>query len=693
MKAFPILGRDVGGSTDYCVSCRFSGRCVDAGAAVVGSMLSATAGVEPEFRRRRLLWLIAPPVMLLLAWLAMVTPVDGEPMSGVWGIFPVGVCWFATVWQPSRSRVRDQVLTAAVMALCLGGMWWWGDFHRDEIVSLVLANIFQAWLFCWLYRRFAPGWAPRTPVHLLHLVLAGVVSSAVALPLGAGPGFALDAPWEIWSGWVVRNLVSCFTAVACFLPLWLGRPRRAASLWWIPEWLVVTLAALAAYVFVFDGRQEPFTWVLMLPAIWAGMRMNPWTASLHSFVAVVAASFAATRSLDRFTDTWMDPVSTFNLLSLVYCLVVMLLVLLREQRTLLLREVIHERAMSEEQSRMLEELLQEVSDGVVLLDTEGRVEFSNGPARVLLPQVVGEHASEWIDHLVPVAGELTQDDAVRWQEMVSGELRTFRLKSHGVAEGRVVDAWTNPARIRGQDRLVLVMRDVTSQQHLLAELREFAAIAAHDLRSPVTALDGWLEVAEGADRLDEVHHAVRRGRVMAKRMDREIEEWLSYTVVRRGRLTPQQIDLAQMVAELQASHPQDSIRAEGSLPVVADPALVRQLLGNLVGNAVKFAANGAADVTVSGRVVRPGWRQIDVADRGVVISAEEAQVIFDPFRRGSTGDREIRGLGMGLALCHRVVHRHGGEIWVGPHVGDEGATIGNVFSFTLPAGGKALGLR
>lgn len=694
MKLFSPWGYDAKGSTDYCVSCRFSGTCGDAGASVVGSVLPVETGVEPEFRGRRLLWLVAVPAMLLLAWLAMVTPTRGEPMSEIWGVFPVGVCWFATVWHPSSTRARDQVVTAVAMALCLGGVWWWGDFQRDELVSLVLANVFQAWLFCWLYRRVVPGWVPRTPVHLLHLVVAGILSSAVALPMGAGPDVAFEAPLDIWWGWVVRNLVSCFTAVACFLPLWIDRPRGSASRWRLPEWLLVTLAALAAFVLVFDNGRQPVTWVLMLPAIWAGMRLHPWMASLHSFVAVVAGSFAATRSLEQFSHTWLDPVSTFNLLSLVYCLVVMLLVLLREQRTLLLCEVVHERVMSEEQSRMLEELLQEVSDGVVLLDTDGRAEFSNGPARAMLPQVVGGHASEWVENLVPVTGDLARaDEAVRWEELVSGELRTFRLKSHGVAEGRVVDAWTNPARIRGQDRVVLVLRDVTSQQHLLAELREFAAIAAHDLRGPVTALDGWLEVAEGADRLDEVQQAVRRGRVMAKRMDREIEEWLSYTVVRRGRLTPQQIDLAQMVAELQASHPLDLIRAEGSLPVVADPALARQLLGNLVGNAVKFATQGGADVTVSGRVVRPGWRQIDVADRGATITPEEAQVIFDPFQRGSTGTGETRGLGMGLALCHRVVHRHGGEIWVSPHLGAEGTTIGNVFSFTLPAGGKSLGLR
>ena len=124
--------------------------------------------------------------------------------------------------------------------------------------------------------------------------------------------------------------------------------------------------------------------------------------------------------------------------------------------------------------------------------------------------------------------------------------------------------------------------------------------------------------------------------------------------------------------------------ARGPLPVVqADPELLRHVVDNLVGNALKYTRPGVpARVEVSARELRGGAVRIDVADNGIGIPAAERGKVFDEFHRCATGGAHP-GTGLGLAICRRIVEQHGGRIGV-----EENRGGGSRIWFTLPQGRK-----
>ena len=112
----------------------------------------------------------------------------------------------------------------------------------------------------------------------------------------------------------------------------------------------------------------------------------------------------------------------------------------------------------------------------------------------------------------------------------------------------------------------------------------------------------------------------------------------------------------------------------------ADGVLVRQLLDNLIGNAVKYVVPGeTARVSVTGRLVGD-LVEVTVADEGIGIPPSQRDEIFEAFRRGHTA-QAYDGHGIGLSVCKRIVERHGGRIAARPPLGERGSRI----VFTLPA--------
>ena len=226
-----------------------------------------------------------------------------------------------------------------------------------------------------------------------------------------------------------------------------------------------------------------------------------------------------------------------------------------------------------------------------------------------------------------------------------------------------------------------------------AELTAFAYEVAHDLRGPLTPIAGYArilaedlaagvrEVERLVPNLDRICHGVDR-------MESLIRDLLAYATARDGAIHPEPIDLQAMVAAIVAERTghlrlTDALEPDistGPLPTVrADPVLCRQLLDNLIGNALKYTyPDRAAHIAISGQSQPDGWVRVDVADRGIGIPAGDQERVFATFQRATTG-RVYAGTGLGLAICRRVVDRHHGSIRVGDNPGG-----GSRFSFTLP---------
>jgi signal transduction histidine kinase len=180
-----------------------------------------------------------------------------------------------------------------------------------------------------------------------------------------------------------------------------------------------------------------------------------------------------------------------------------------------------------------------------------------------------------------------------------------------------------------------------------------------------------------------------------QRMRTLIDDLLAYATARNAAPEVAAVDLQAMVDDVVAVHT-DRLRVRGRpdqlfpdvyvapLPAVAaDPAMIRQLLDNLIGNALKYVPPGrAARVDVTAEADEPGWVRIVVADRGIGIPPGQHEAIFDSFHRAHRGGA-YPGTGLGLAICHRIVTRHGGRIGARDNPGG-----GAQLWFTLPVAGR-----
>ncbi len=220
---------------------------------------------------------------------------------------------------------------------------------------------------------------------------------------------------------------------------------------------------------------------------------------------------------------------------------------------------------------------------------------------------------------------------------------------------------------------------------------EFLAMLAHELRNPLAAIDGAVQVAEGADADEQLAWAREVIGRQTKQLSRLIDDLLDISRITQGKiqLRREPLDLAAAVARaVESVRPQVDARRHmlevdvgpGPLPVEADPSRIEQVLGNLLTNAAKYTPDGGR-IRLSAR--REGGEVVvEVEDSGVGIAPEMLPRIFDAFTQvEQTIDRSQGGLGIGLTLVRRLVELHGGSV----SARSEGPGRGSTFTVRLPA--------
>ncbi|WP_238012403.1 PAS domain-containing protein [Dactylosporangium sp. AC04546] len=215
------------------------------------------------------------------------------------------------------------------------------------------------------------------------------------------------------------------------------------------------------------------------------------------------------------------------------------------------------------------------------------------------------------------------------------------------------------------------------------ELDAFAYSVSHDLRAPLRSLDGYAQllVEDFADRLDEDGcEYLARLQANVARMGQMIDDLLDLSRATRTELRRSRVDLTglaeQVTEELRTVEPEREVhvRIAPGLTAAGDPDLVRLVLQNLVGNAWKFTSHRPEAVI---EVYREEPDVTVVRDNGAGFDMRFAGKLFEPFQRLHSTS-EFEGTGIGLAIVHRIVARHGGRIWAEGTVGE-----GAVFRFTL----------
>jgi len=221
-----------------------------------------------------------------------------------------------------------------------------------------------------------------------------------------------------------------------------------------------------------------------------------------------------------------------------------------------------------------------------------------------------------------------------------------------------------------------------------SELEQFAYVASHDLQEPLRLVCGYLDLLMGTESGTigaEEREYMRRAMTAAERMSVLIRDLLALSTA--GSRTPPTgtADLAKALSTalenlaVTLAEQGASVRAEPLPDARGDTDELVRVFQNLVGNAVKFAGDGPPTIRVWAERGTGEW-EVCVADDGVGMAAEDTERVFGMFERLDR-DRSA-GSGLGLALCRKIIERHGGRIWLTSSPG-EGTTV----HFTLPAAG------
>jgi PAS domain S-box-containing protein len=351
---------------------------------------------------------------------------------------------------------------------------------------------------------------------------------------------------------------------------------------------------------------------------------------------------------------------------------------------------LHERVRQAE--RRYESLFHESADPVVVLDTGGRILDLNRRAEQLLDGQRDDLVGKGLLRLLGIP-EREQERALR--EAREGKHRTAKLKVQTTDGQRFVDARMARISYGGQEAIQWVGHDVTEQVALERTREDLSHMIVHDLRNPLASMMSSLQLIRKslADREDLrlvreiIGVAIRSG----ERLHGLTSSLLELGRLESGEAEPDRVpldpeslvreavELAQPIAL--GKRQTIGVQVEPGLPaVMADPAMIPRVLGNLIDNALKYTPEDGR-ITISAE--RAGNEMLfAVSDTGPGIDPEMRERVFDRFARLERANG-VEGIGLGLAFSKLAVVAHGGRIWVDSEPG-----VGATFRFTLPLPGE-----
>jgi PAS domain S-box-containing protein len=332
-------------------------------------------------------------------------------------------------------------------------------------------------------------------------------------------------------------------------------------------------------------------------------------------------------------------------------------------------------------------VLAHVADGTLLLDRSGIVRLWNPAAEritaIRAADIVGRAAVEAIPGWREIADQVPASTSV---DPAQSEVVVPIETEDG-------ERWLAISAVQFFGGMVYAFRDVTEVRHLEELKADFIATASHELRTPLAAVYGAAQTLLRHDfALDEGgrDRFVSMIAEESERLGRIVNEILLANQLEAGRLDLEfepfdAVELVERVVEATRTHAPQGISLEVNAPdhvplVSADRDKVRQVLINLVENAIKYSPDGGS--VAVGVDVRGEYARFSVRDEGLGIPPEERPRIFEKFYRVDPQmTRSAGGTGLGLYICNELVSRMGGRIWV-----EANDDKGSSFLFELPTG-------
>jgi two-component system phosphate regulon sensor histidine kinase PhoR len=329
-------------------------------------------------------------------------------------------------------------------------------------------------------------------------------------------------------------------------------------------------------------------------------------------------------------------------------------------------------------------ITQHLSEGMMVIDSQMRITVWNRPLQHLtslspsavLGQVYNTALArvdqpKWLEALIDQHQNTTQS-------VFSTEFQTM------VAQNQPKWISVSGSFLRndsGQiEQTILIVRDISASKEVEQRKSEFISIATHELRTPITAISGYLSlVNHDTDRFSEKQRLyIERATQASQRLARLAEDLLRVTQLEENRtqFDRRVVHLGPLLKKLVSDFGEKArlknislaLETETRRSIMADPERLGQALANLIDNAIKYTASGT--VTVQQRFIaeqnnHPAAVEIRITDTGRGISIKEQEVIFDKFRRGASASlsRES-GAGLGLFIVKSFIEKQGGTIKV-----------------------------
>ena len=509
---------------------------------------------------------------------------------------------------------------------------------------------------------------------MLGLVVLAVAAFAIiaAIPgdltlffTGVGVVFVLTivtllVPWNALSPWAV-GIVPVLDIVAILLMRVAFPESGLALLWLFPVMWMSGALGLVGYI-----AANLFIWVSYGWVIAVGQESAFSFALLLLPIVVLAVSTGAYLSVRRFAAQRK----------------------LLDKQALVLGQSL-ERTQHQEQ--LVTQVLDSVDFGVIRISADGVTITNEAQARMQhalmtadgqnrLPAFDADGQTPLDPERMPVArarrGEVF-DNQIVW----FGSPDTTR-RALSVTARRLRDTQGGDAGV------VVISRDVTAERTALFARDNVVASVSHELRAPLTAIVGYLDLALETDGIPEkVRGDLDVAMHNAERMIQIISDILSATSSSKSTVdvtvSPENVDLQRLVIESAAAWQPTALERRITIftddvqPTHAyvDPARMRQVADNLISNAIKYGREGGSvQLAVYGDAVAS---YVLVRDDGIGLSPDDQNRLFRRFFRAST---DVGGTGLGLAICRDIVRAHGGEIIVGSEQG-----VGTAFLVRVPA--------
>jgi two-component system, OmpR family, phosphate regulon sensor histidine kinase PhoR len=370
-----------------------------------------------------------------------------------------------------------------------------------------------------------------------------------------------------------------------------------------------------------------------------------------------------------------------------------------QERTQDLEETIRDKEKVEislrQNERRLSDILETMAEGVCIVNREGRLEYANAMAHQLLsiPEQSGNlnfYRNDCWENTNVSGLPLDTDTHPMYISMTTGKtIYDFELgirkpgKELMYISINTTPVYDNNGVLAGS---IGTFTDVTNRRIILQQKDDFINVASHELKTPVTTLNGYLQMLDDskAEIPEQTQYLVEKARQSMARVIKLIHELLDNSKITSGQLSIQKSefilydvvrDCVQHIDALDAD--KVTIKGDVTQKVYADPGRIAQVVSNLLSNAFKYAA-GCPKVTVSIETKTQSV-QVTVTDTGPGIEQVKIPHLFDKYYQASENASLYSGLGLGLYICAEIIKKHEGGIGVKSTIG-----TGSSFWFTLP---------